>query len=75
MTDDQLEAFEGQSLEALPPDKRMHWYCTRCGSELVYGISMLDTKQRYAIAARCGGCRRERVTVQRELPPPPKEKT
>lgn len=69
MTDtDQTEAFPGAALDAQPPEKRWRWYCTRCGSELVYGVSMLDTSMRYAIAARCGGCKKRLVTIQRDIP-------
>jgi len=64
---DQTEAFEGQDLDAKPPEKRMRWTCQRCGSESVLGVSLLDERQRYAIAARCVGCHKTGVTVVREL--------
>jgi hypothetical protein len=64
---EQLPMFE-EDMSAQPPDPRLRWRCTRCGSEHVYGISGgLDAKGRYALAHRCLGCKRTLVTVEREL--------
>ena len=67
----QLPAFLPGDLVPKPPDKV--WYCTRCGSERVVGVSGLDARERYALAAYCAGCRKKGVMVQRvTLPPKPK---
>jgi RNase P subunit RPR2 len=68
---DQLEAFGDVDLEAKSPDKAMRWYCRKCGSEAVLGVSRLDASERMAIAVRCDGCGRKHVIVERILPPKP----
>jgi hypothetical protein len=55
-------------LEPKPPGRT--WYCTKCGSEKVLSVSGLDAKERYAIAAHCNGCHKDRVIVQRVVVPP-----
>ena len=68
--DPQIKAFESEDLEPKPPDKAMRWRCIRCGSERVIGVSLLDESRRYAIAARCIGCHRVNVAVQRDIRSP-----
>lgn len=63
---DQTKAFDLPDIaESLP--KQAIYYCHKCGSNRLQGLQpTTDTKNRWAIAARCLGCKRTRVIAVRD---------